>query len=144
MKIEEPRVGQVIKYSYLWFEESVSGQTEGKKDRPSVIVVATKPMAGNKSRVKVMPITHTMPKNPAIAIEIPLKVKQHLGLDAERSWIIVNEVNEFTWPGFDLRGISGKNSAVYGMIPPKLFNLVIDRLATLATADSLNYSNRDL
>jgi hypothetical protein len=38
----------------------------------------------------------------SVAVEIPLRVKEHLRLDSERSWVILNEVNVFTWPGFDL------------------------------------------
>ncbi len=45
------------------------------------------------------------PHDPNVAVEIPLRVKEHLGLDSERSWVILEEVNIFTWPGFDLRPI---------------------------------------
>jgi hypothetical protein len=37
--------------------------------------------------------------NPASAVEIPLPVKRHLGLDDNPSWIVVAEGNEFLWPG---------------------------------------------
>jgi hypothetical protein len=46
------------------------------------------------------------PRNPLLAIEIPLKVKQHLGLDTKPSWIVVDEFNEFVWPGFDRMCVS--------------------------------------
>jgi hypothetical protein len=32
-------------------------------------------------------------------------IRAHLGLDAERCWIMVTEINRFIWPGPDLRPI---------------------------------------
>jgi hypothetical protein len=42
----------------------------------------------------VLPITHTPPLNDEDGIEIPGATKQHLHLDAERSWIITAELNQ--------------------------------------------------
>ena len=36
-------------------------------------------------------------------IELPQQTKTRLGLDDERSWVIVSEANDFAWPGPDLR-----------------------------------------
>ena len=41
-------------------------------------------------------ITHTKPLALDAAIEIPLKIKQHLNLDANQSWIIIDDVNQFS------------------------------------------------
>jgi hypothetical protein len=49
-------------------------------------------------------MTHT-PTEEARSIAIPPKVKRHLGLD-DASWIVLDEANEFFWPGFDLRPIA--------------------------------------
>jgi hypothetical protein len=46
--------------------------------------------------VTVLPITHRAPHDPASAIEIPLPIKRHLGLDDDLSWIVVDEGNEFS------------------------------------------------
>jgi hypothetical protein len=56
-------------------------------------------------------------------------VKARLGLDGERSWVVVSEANVFAWPGPDLRFIPGKapDSAAYGFLPPGLFRVVRDR-----------------
>ena len=75
----------MISYSYLWRHESAAGQTEGVKDRPCAIVVVVEGKDKDVKTVTVAPITHTPPADPANAVEIPPKVKQHLGLDAERS-----------------------------------------------------------
>ena len=76
------------------------------------------PKADGRTQVAVAPITHSPPHDPNIAIEIPLRVKEHLGLDSERSWVILEEVNIFTWPGFDLSPIKKGDSRVdYGLSP---------------------------
>ncbi len=63
------------------------------------------------------------PTDPSRAIEMPLAVKRHLGLDDDRSWIILDELNEFTWPGFDLRPVAGTPGRfAYGFLPPALFS----------------------
>ncbi|WP_255319427.1 hypothetical protein [Acetobacter indonesiensis] len=51
-------------------------------------------------------------------MEMPQKVRQHLGLDDARSWIIVNEVNQFDWPGFDRRPLLGQNNTFAYGFPP--------------------------
>ncbi len=72
--------------------------------------------------VRVAPITHSPPEDPVIAIEIPFPVKRHLGLDAERSWVVLDEFNEFTWPGFDIRPLPHRPGRIdYGFLPPRLF-----------------------
>jgi hypothetical protein len=51
-----------------------------------------------------------------------MAVKRHLGLDDDRSWVILDEVNEFAWPGFDLRPLPGsRDRFAYGFLPPWLF-----------------------
>ena len=55
-----------------------------------------------------------------VGIEIPPRVKAHLGLDAQPSWVIVSEVNAFVWPGYDLRPAPGKQCMAYGFLPPRL------------------------
>src|ERR1700733_12534941 len=105
MALPEPECGLVISYAYLWRHESEAGQTEGLKDRPCAIVLAVAGGGSDPVTVTVAPITHTPPHNPDLAIEIPLKVKLHLGLDGSRSWIKLDEFNEFAWPGFDLRPV---------------------------------------
>jgi hypothetical protein len=59
--------------------------------------------ATRRKQVAVAPITHSPPHDMSVAVEIPLRVKEHLGLDSERSWIMLNEVNVFRWPGFGAR-----------------------------------------
>ena len=93
----KPVAGQVTSYAYLWRSEHLGGQEEGLKDRPcAVILVIT--TEGGEERVTVLPITHTPPARPELAIEIPAITKRRIGLDDDRSWVVLTEANRFTWP----------------------------------------------
>ena len=133
MSLPEPELGLVIRYAYLWKSDYDEGREEGVKDRPCAIVLNISAGDGG-ARVTVLPITHLQPQNSSLALEIPPTVKRRLGLDDERSWIILNEGNEFTWPGPDLRpqpeqDISG---VAYGFLPPKLFAEIMKRFIAIA------------
>jgi hypothetical protein len=131
MALPEPECGLVISYSYLWRNEHRAGNTEGLKNRPCAIVLVVKNDAGSQ-KVTVAPITHTPPSNPDVAIEILPKVKQHLGLDSERSWIILDDFNEFIWPGYDLRPVAGQAGKYdYGLLPPALFKQIVGKILEL-------------
>jgi hypothetical protein len=79
--------------------------------------------------ILVLAVTHTPPSDPAEAIEIPPQTKNRLGLDFDRSWIVISQANEFVWPGPDLRPIPGhdESSIAYGVLPPRFFAYVRDR-----------------
>jgi hypothetical protein len=145
--LPEPEVGLVISYSYLWKEEEERGLVEGRKDRPCAIVLAIdhpEPEAGGHKQVAVAPITHTPPRDLNVAVEIPLRVKQHLGLDSERSWVILDEVNVFTWPGFDLRPVRrGESRIDYGLLPPRLFDQMMQKFAQLRGKGKVVAAPRD-
>ncbi len=98
MALPTPEPGLVISYAYLWQPEYEAGREEGVKDRPCVIVILVRDVDG-KSFVSVAPVTHSAPARPEDAVEIPASTKQRLGLDSARSWVMITEVNEFTWPG---------------------------------------------
>ena len=135
MSLPAPEAGLVIRYSYLWKSEHDQGREEGIKDRPcAIILIATSDDGG--TRVTAVPITHSPPSNPSLAIEIPAVVKKRLGLDWERSWIVASEANEFVWPGPDLRPQPGGDisTVAYGFLPPNLFNSVVSRFIATAKA----------
>jgi hypothetical protein len=126
MALPEPEPGLVISYAYLWHHEHASGREEGRKNRPAVIVLAAERLSDGAIIVTVLPITHRAPDDPAAAVEIPLAVKRLLGLDHERSWIVVSEGNEFVWPGYDLRKVPGNPARYdYGFLPPRFFDSVL-------------------
>ena len=125
MALPEPEPGLVISYAYLWHHEHQSGRDEGRKDRPCVIVVAVESTSDGATVVTVAPITHRPPDDAAAAVEIPSAVKERLGLDLDRSWVVVNEGNKFVWPGFDLRKVPETGRFEYGFLPPRFFNEVL-------------------
>jgi hypothetical protein len=129
----------VIRYAYLWRSEHDQGLEEGRKDRPCAVLLAVTNEDGDR-KVIVLPITHTPPHDPALAVEIPAPTKRRLGLDDERSWIVLTEANRFTWPGPDLRPmkVGDTTTVVYGELPADLFRKVRDKwLAISATRRSL-------
>ncbi len=131
-----PRPGLVVRYSYLWHAEAMAGREEGAKDRPCAVLLVVQETADEPPRVLVLPITHVPPRVPADGVELPAATKARLGLDADRSWIIVTEVNEFRWPGPDLRPPPGQGPerTAFGFLPPGLFRQV--REAFLAGAQA--------
>lgn len=132
MTLPRPEPGLVIRYSYLWLREYREGREEGMKDRPCAIVIALT-VEDEITRVTVLPVTHSPPQNPAAAVEIPQAIKKRLSLDAGRSWITLDEGNEFIWPGPDLRPVPGADpaSVAYGFLPPRFFNAVRERFLEL-------------
>lgn len=124
-----PFPGLIVRYSFLWSDEAAQGRTEGRKDRPCVVVLAVRRESGSSMRVRVVPITHA-PHDPERSVAVPPKLKRHLGLDADASWIVLDEANEFVWPGVDLRPISRAKRGVwtYGTLPNDLFEEIRDRL----------------
>lgn len=123
----------MLRYGFVWRREFEAGHEEGRKDRPCTVVLSAR-TADGETRVYVLPVTHTPPVDPALAMEIPSAVKQHLQLDGERSWIVLDEINDFLWPGFDLRPVPGARPArsAYGMLPPRFFEEVRRALVALA------------
>lgn len=125
----------VIRYAYLWRSEHQRGLEEGAKDRPCAVLLAVTDEADDR-KVVVLPVTHTPPRDPTLAVEIPPATKRRLGLDDARSWIVIAEANRFTWPGPDLRPMkSGEASTVvYGELPADLFRKVRDTWLASSTA----------
>jgi len=135
LALPDPVPGLVIRYSYLWAEEYGRGQEEGTKDRPCAVVLVTTDVAGER-RVTVLPITHASPSNPSLAVEIPAATKRRLGLDDERSWVLLTEANRFIWPGPDLRPTSPGDMAsiAYGSLPFALFEQIRRRFIAVIRA----------
>ena len=130
MTYPAPAPGIVVRYSFLWSHEAETGAVEGRKDRPCAIVVALPKNEHGVSQVAVVPITHVAPHDPSTSIALPKAVKTALGLDAELSWVRLDELNVFSWPGHDLRLIPGTDRIDYGALPRALFEQV--RLGVLA------------
>ena len=132
MSLPEPKPGLVIRYSYLWRDEALRGREEGAKDRPCVVILAVV-NDGGRTIVTVAPITHSPPRHPESAVEIPGATKTRLGLDGDRSWVVVADLNRFVWPGVDLRPTRrGATTYAYGALPYALYEKI--RTSVLALA----------
>jgi hypothetical protein len=130
MAFPTPEPGLVLNYAYLWHDEHRAGFEEGRKDRPSVIVLCVTREEDEAVIVTVLPITQSAPKHAAVSIEIPRAIKNHLGLDEARSWIVVTEGNDFVWPGYDLRRVPKSDDYAYGFLPPRFFAQIVDAVTT--------------
>jgi len=121
VNIPTPKPGLVIRYSFLWSSERDQGAVEGSKHRPCAIVVAVPQGEDGHIRTIVTPITHSPPADPSTSLEIPANVCRSLGLDGTRHWLRFDELNRFTWPGYDLRP-RPDGTYHYGMLPAGLFD----------------------
>lgn len=127
----EIKIGYIFRYSYLWQWQHLEGREEGDKDRPCLVLAIVTAEEDGSPVVRVLPITHTAPGDPGYAVELPQPGKNRLGLDEDRSWIILTESNRFVWPGPDIRP-TATDSGYYGAIPPALFGEVKRRFVELA------------
>jgi hypothetical protein len=127
----EPKVGWVFRYSYLWHWQHLEGREEGDKDRPALVLAIVATQDDGTPVVRVLPITHSPPADPGDAIEIPAATKRRLGLDDERSFIVLTESNRFVWPGPDVRPI-GTETGYLGPLPPALFEEIKRQFVALA------------
>ncbi|GLU29856.1 hypothetical protein Brsp01_50890 [Brucella sp. NBRC 12950] len=93
-----PKVGLIFRYTYLWHWQFEQGREEGDKDRPLLVMAITTTLEDGSPVVRVLPITDTPPQRADEAIEIPAATKRRLGLDDERSWMVLSESNRFVWP----------------------------------------------
>lgn len=131
MALPDPRPGLIVRYDYLWSREAAAGRDHGK-DRPTCLVAASDSLTKPRY-VVLLPITHSPPDANTIGIEIPAKVKQALGLDDARSWVIVSEHNVDEWPNAGLLPLPGRPDVFsYGFIPPGLFAQIKLRFLELA------------
>lgn len=99
------------------------------------MVVISRKVVGERMELLVVPVTTQPPLRAARGFEVPARVKAHLGLDAERCWIMVTEINRFIWPGPDVRPIrrDGEVTPYCGFLPERLFRPVLD--AVIAGAE---------
>ena len=73
------------------------------------VVVAARQQGGEEVRVIVAPRLHTSRIGSCLGHRgPPSEVKRLPGLDAARQWLRYEELNRFTWPGFDMRPVPGR------------------------------------
>lgn len=134
----------VIRYGFVWSDEATRGVSEARKDRPCAVVL-TVVRRDSKIMVVVAPVTHRAPSDPSRSVQIPAATKKRLGLDADASWIITDELNSFLWPGPDIRPIDRSRPAkfAYGDLPEKLADEVIAQVLANVRAGRSSRVSRD-
>ena len=137
MALPEPQPGLVISFNYRWRREYEEGLEHGLYPRPCAIVLAVRQQAGEAPNVLVVPITTKPRSQPQRAVEIPPAVERHQGLEVEiGSWAIVDELNSFVWPGFDLAPDS-QGRLSHGLLPPRLYDRIRQGVLDAAEAGRL-------
>jgi hypothetical protein len=104
--------GQIIAYPYLWSWQQERGETEGRKVRPTCVVVAVKGAHDGLTHLVLLAITTQPPQRGRVALDIPDIERRRAGLgDLKQCWIVVDEYNydvaERSWyiePGNDILG----------------------------------------
>ncbi|HEV2514655.1 MAG TPA: hypothetical protein VGV07_05365 [Devosia sp.] len=93
MSFDDLRTGAVISYSYLWERQADDGETEGRKERPSVVGVRMPKPSGDV--LVLFAITTKRPAPERWAVEVPEAEKRRVGLDVSlRQWIMLDEANQ--------------------------------------------------
>lgn len=86
--------GQIIAYPYLWAWQNERGETEGRKSRPTCVVVAIRGATDGLTHLALLAVTTQPPQSDHIAIEVPETEARRAGLsDLKRCWVIVDEYN---------------------------------------------------
>ncbi|WP_342629951.1 hypothetical protein AAC691_10115 [Nguyenibacter vanlangensis] len=88
-----PKSGQIIDYHYLWLWQADRGETEGRKKRPSCVVLVVADRDGNHV-LFIAPITSKEPSLERKAIAIPETEARRANLDTHIPlWVMVDEMN---------------------------------------------------
>lgn len=130
----KPPVGHVIAYEYLWVSQAATRE-DGAKVYPCAIVMAVQ-LESDHPITYVLGISHSPPPADRRAIEVPLKLKRHLGLDDDPAWVYTDEVNVFGWPGPDLRPAEhlsarpgAEGTCIIGPLPSDWFEMLKTEVA---------------
>jgi len=140
---DAPQVGQIVDHHFLWVAQHAAGEMEGRKARPCLIIAVERLNENAPPRVTVLPITSQPPRGEATAIAIPNDIKGRIGLDRRRpAWIVIDEANAFTWPGFDLVPQRG-GGFVRGVVTRGFFVTVRDAVIALRSRGEPRVVARD-
>jgi hypothetical protein len=137
-----PSPGEVIEYAFLWLQEASAGLEEGRKSRPCLVLAVEERSGVN--RVAVVPIT-TASHAPEDGVEVPAPTGARLGLPRMPCWIVFGEVNEFAWPGPDLRAAFGSRRQPFwrfGAVPDRLHAFIRDKVLSRYRAGSASIVRR--
>jgi hypothetical protein len=88
-----PAAGQVFDYHYLWKWQADRGESEGRKKRPSCVVIVVTNRAGQHVMF-IAPITSKSPDEGRVALDIPETEARRARLDSDVPlWVVLDELN---------------------------------------------------
>lgn len=86
--------GQVVSYPYLWAWQHERGETEGRKSRPTCVVVAVRGARDGLTHLALLAITTQPPTADRVGLEVSAIECRRAGLtDLKRCWVVVDEYN---------------------------------------------------
>ncbi|MFG5382830.1 hypothetical protein [Yoonia sp. R2-816] len=89
----EIKLGDVWRFPYLWKREERAGDTEGRKNRPVVLVLLIENSKGQQEAMLV-PVTSQPQTGNPFAVEVPDIEKKRAGLDLRMDlWVVTDEHN---------------------------------------------------
>lgn len=138
MTADFPAAGQVFDYHYLWKWQADRGETEGRKKRPSCVVIVVADRAGHHVMF-IAPITSKAPDPGRTALEIPETEARRAGLDANlRLWVILDELNaDILEASYTLEDRSAR-----GSFSPAFTAAILRGVWHLRAAGGMRLSNR--
>ena len=133
-----PAAGQVFDYHYLWKWQADRGETEGRKKRPSCVVIVVTNQAG-QHLMFIAPITSKAPGPGRTALEIPETEARRARLDSDVPlWVILDELNaDILETSYTLEERSPR-----GSFSPAFTDAILREVQRLRTAGRLKLSRR--
>ena len=138
MAAEFPAPGQVFDYHYLWKWQADRGETEGRKKRPSCVVIVVTNAAGQHV-IFIAPITSKGPDKGRTAIQIPETEARRANLDSDVPlWVVLDELNaDVLETSYTLEERSAR-----GSFSPAFTDTILRGVQRLRAAGRLNLSSR--
>ena len=133
-----PAAGQVFDYHYLWKWQADRAETEGRKKRPSCVVIVVTNQAGQHVMF-IAPITSKAPGPGRSALEIPQTEARRAGLEIDlRLWVILDELNaDILETSYTL-----EERTTRGSFSPAFTDAILREVQRLRAAGGLKLSNR--
>ena len=138
MTADFPTAGQVFDYHYLWKWQADRGEIEGRKKRPSCVVVVVANSAGHHVMF-IAPITSKAPDQGRVALEIPETEARRARLDTHlKLWVVLDELNaDILEASYTLEDRSPR-----GSFSAAFTDAILREVQRLRAAGSLKLSNR--
>ena len=116
-----PTVGEIINYVFL-FNHEAQHRDEGVKERPCVVVA----IDASTNRVIVAPLSTKGERYPNM-LPVPSVVAQSANLSGPTA-VVLDDLNSFTWLGYDVRPVHDTDSIYIGRFPPGFTASIMQKL----------------